>query len=141
MLNQIKEKFQQVSEIVIEQAGTIGETAKEKSLQLIEEWLMVFPKIESYGLNITSFGIGVAISPSLEVELTGEAQDFSKERVKQILKDNKGSTPITSVFKTIQMTRDFHDKIGADCNDKLIVKVWVKIPPVVKVFLGEPSIQ
>jgi hypothetical protein len=141
VLNQLKHKFQQVSDIVLEQAGNLGETAKEKSLLLIKEWLQVFPILEAYGLKITSFGIGVGISPSLEVELKGSQDNFTKEKIKRILIEHKGNTPITSVFKTIQMTRDFHDKISDKHSDVIIVKVFVKIPPLVKVFLGEPAIQ
>ena len=140
MIDQLKEKLKQLSDTISEQASNLGESAKEKSYQLIEDWVTVFPKLEAYGLLITSFGMGMGLSPSLEVEMRGKVTDFSKDRIQAILAEYPLNRPINTVFKAIRTTIDLHDRIGATCPDPLIVKVKVQIPPEVKVFLGTPIV-
>ena len=72
MIDKIKKALQDATEMVKEQTSSLSEGAKEKTYQLIEEWLQIFPKLEIYGLEVTSFGLSVAISPALEVELVGD---------------------------------------------------------------------
>ena len=136
MIDQLKQKLQQLSDTLAEQATNLGDSAKEKTFGLMEDWVQVFPKLEAYGLLITSFGLSMGLSPALEVEMRGQITNFSEEKLNAILADNKDNRPITSVFKAIQMTVDLHNKIGATCPDPLLVKVKVKIPPEVQVFLG-----
>ncbi len=140
MIDQLLERLQQLSDVVADQANNFGESTKEKGYQLIEDWITVFPKLEANGLLITSFGMGMGLSPSLEVEMRGKMADFSKEKIDTILAENKLNRPINTVFKAIQTTIDLHDKIGATCPDPLIVKVKVQIPPEVRVILGTPIV-
>lgn len=141
MIDKIKQALQEAGDLLKEQAGAFGEGAKEKSYQLIEEWLKVFPKLEMYGLEITSFALSVALSPSLEVELAGKHEKFTKQRLQQIIDENKGNTTLLSVFNTIKTTYGFHRRIYATLREPLIVKIRIKIPPEIKVFIGEPIIQ
>ncbi|MCB0376457.1 MAG: hypothetical protein KDD04_11105, partial [Sinomicrobium sp.] len=91
MIDKIKKALQDAGEAIKDQTTSFSEGAKEKTYQLIDEWLMIFPKLEIYGLEITSFGLHVAISPSLEAELVGDHKKFTPERIQQILEENKGS--------------------------------------------------
>jgi len=97
--------------------------------------------LEEYGFKITSFGLGVAISPSLEVEMEGAAEKFSLERIKEMLEENKDSTSLSSVLRTIKMTYETHAKISSQEYDVVLVKVLVKITPEIKVVLGEPKLH
>lgn len=141
MIDKLKETFAQASEIIKEQTSNIGDAAKEKSQKLIDDWLRVFRRLEEYGFKITSFGLGVAISPSLEVELEGEADTFSLERVNELLEENKDSSSLTTVFRTLKTTYELHGKISSQKYDVVLVKVIVKIAPEVKVVLGEPKLH
>lgn len=152
MIDKLKETLNQASEILKEQTNNIGEVikegsstfseaAKEKSQKLIDDWLQVFRRLEEYGFKITSFGLGVALSPSLEVELEGSAEEFSLERIEQLLEENQDSTSLTSVFRTIKMTYETHGKISSQKYDLVLVKVLVKIAPEIKVVLGEPKLH
>lgn len=141
MIDKLKKALHEASEMVREQAATFGEGAKEKSYQLIEEWLLVFPKLEMHGLEITSFALGVALSPSLEVELKGKHEDFTKEKLEHILADTKGSTALSSVFQTINTAYKLHRRTLANLNDPLIVKIRIRISPEIKVFIGKPLIE
>lgn len=141
MLEKILRTLQDASESIVQQASSFGDNAKEKSYQLIDEWLQIFPKLEVYGLEITSLALGVAISPSLEVELKGKHEQFTTEYVQQILDENRSSTAITSVFTTIKTTYALHRKIYATMREPLIVKIRIKLSPEIKVFIGEPIIQ
>lgn len=141
MIDKLKETLSQASEIIKEQTSNIGEAAKEKSQKLIDDWLRVFRRLEEYGFKITSFGLGVAISPSLEVELEGSTKDFNLERIKVLLEENKDSTSLSSVFRTIKTTYELHNKISSQEYETILIKVMVKIAPEIKVVLGEPKLH
>lgn len=141
MIDKIKQTIKELSEAVQEQASTFGAGAKEKSYEIIEDWLQIFPKLELYKLKITSFSLGVAISPSLEVELVGDHKDFTPERLQEILAETKGSTGLHLVFNTIKTAYSLHRRTYAILSDPLIVKIKIRISPEVRVFIGEPLIQ
>lgn len=141
MIDKIKKALQEAGDAIKEQTSQISEGAKEKTYQLIEEWLKIFPKLEIYGLQITSFGLHVAISPALEVELVGEHKKFTTERIQQILAENKDSAALTSVFTTIKTAYSLHRKTYADLRDPLIVKIRVRISPEINVIIGEPLVM
>ena len=98
------------------------------------------PKFEEMGFEITSFAVGISISPILEVEMTAEHGQFSMERIEEILEENKISTPISLVFNTIKTTYNLHAKAECSLKEPLIVKIRVKMPPEIKVFLGMPKL-
>ena len=141
MLDKIKKTLQEASDMMREQASQIGDSAKEKSYQLIEEWLESIPKLEAAGLEVTSFALGVAISPSVEVELKGKNEDFPPHRIAQILAQHPSNTVVQSVFSTIKMTYNFHRKVNAPIKNPMIVKIRIKLAPEIQVFIGEPIIQ
>lgn len=141
MMDRLKKTLQEATELLRDQAANLGEGAKEKSYQVIEEWLQVFPKLEVYGLEITSFALSVAISPALEVEMLGKHEDFTEERIKRILQDNRSSPAIVSVMNTIKTTYALHRKIYANLRDPLIVKIRIRLSPEIKVYIGKPIIE
>lgn len=141
MIDRISRVLQDVTENIRQQTAQMGEGAKEKTYQLIEEWLQIFPKLEVSGLRITSFSLGVALSPSLEVELVGKHEDFRPERLQQLLEQYRDSTALTTVFTAIKTAYNFHRRIYADLRDPLVVKIRVRLSPEVRVIIGEPLIQ
>ncbi len=141
MIDKLKKTFQEASELLKQQASALGEGAKEKSYQLIEEWLQIFPRLEVYGLEMTSFALSVAISPALEVEFKGRHEDFPADRINEILTENRRSPALLSVFNTIKTTYGLHRRVYGSLNDPLIVKIKIKISPEIKVYLGQPLIE
>ncbi|MCB9276217.1 MAG: hypothetical protein H6564_19400 [Lewinellaceae bacterium] len=141
MIDKLKKAFQETADTLREQAAAFGEGAKEKGFQLIEEWLLIFPKLELYGLEVTSFALGVALSPSLDVELKGKHEDFSRERLEQILAETKSSAALTSVFQTIRTAYMLHRRTMANLNSPLIVKVRIRLSPEIKVYIGKPLVE
>ncbi len=141
MFDKLLRTLQDASEAIMDQANSLGDNAKEKSYKLIDEWLQVFPKLEVYGLEVTSLALGVAISPSLEVELKGKHEQFTPDYVQKILDENRSSAAITSVFTTIKTTYTLHRRIYATLREPLVVKIRIKLSPEIKVYIGEPIIQ
>ncbi|MFN4144285.1 MAG: hypothetical protein ACK4GN_00560 [Runella sp.] len=138
----LKEQANQLSAAVKEQANLLGDSVKEKAYSMIEDWLAIFPKLESYGLNITSFGLKMGLNPTLEVELQGNSKGFTPEKVTLMLQENKGNNALTMVFKAIKTAYDWHAKTGSHCHFKSIfLKVSVCITPEVMVYLGEPKLM
>lgn len=141
MIDRFKQAINDATETLRQQAAQFGEGAKEKSFQLIEEWLTVFPKLEIYGLEIRSFALSVAISPALEVELVGHHEDFRPERLDEIIKETRKNAALVSVFTTIRTTYNLHRRTYANLNDPLVVKIRVRLSPEIKVYLGKPLIE
>ena len=141
MIDKIVKALQDASEQLRAQTAGFGESAKERTYEIIEEWLKIFPKLEIYGLRITSSQLGVAISPSLEVELVGKHADFSQERLQQILDENKGSAAMTTVFTTIKTAYSFHRRMYADLREPLVVKIRIRLSPEIQVIIGDPLVQ
>ncbi len=141
MIDKIKQTIKEMTDAIQEQAAVLGESAKEKGYQVIEEWLQIFPQLELYKLEITSFALGVAISPSLEVELVGKHEDFSVERLQQIIAETPKNTGLSLVFNTIKMAYAMHRKTYATLRDPLVIKIRIKLSPEVRVFIGAPMLQ
>lgn len=141
MIDKIQKALHEATEAIKAQASNIGDSAKEKTYRLIEEWLKIFPKLEIYGLEMTSFSLGVALSPSLEVELKGEHENFSAERLDEIIAENRSTTGVYSVFNTIRMTYNLHRRTYANLEDPLIVKIRIRLSPEIKVYIGKPIIE
>ncbi|OAV45676.1 hypothetical protein [Lewinella sp. 4G2] len=122
-------------------AGSVTDGAREKSLALIEDWLEIFPQLGEYGLEITSFSMGLALSPSLNVELLGKHEDWDDEAITERIKQHKGETSITMVLSTIRTAYRLQRKTKAPLRDPLILKIIVKVPPEVRVVLGQPVLE
>jgi hypothetical protein len=139
MSEAIKEKTGNVTDAIKEQATNVTDAFKEKTYNLIEDWLKIFPNLESHGLKINSFGLSVGISPSLDVELRGKANTFTIGKLELLIEENKGNQPLTTVFKAIKMTYEMHKRTGTKGDfNAILIQLSVKITPEVKVYLGTP---
>lgn len=138
----VKEQATQLTDSVKEQANLMTSAVKEKAYGLIEDWLEIFPQLESYGLKITSFGLKMGINPMLEVELQGNSNAFTSDKVAKMLEDNKNNNALSTIFKAIKTAFDWHAKTGSDRHFKSIfLKISVSITPEVMVYLGEPKLM
>lgn len=122
-------------------ADSVGEGARGKTNQIIEDWLHIFPQLAEYGLAITSFSMGLAISPSLNVELLGSHADWEEAAIQQRLAAHKGETAITMVLTTIRTAYRLQKQTKAELRDPLILKIIIKITPEVRVVLGQPVLE
>lgn len=138
MIDQIWTSIQQAASGL---AGTVGEGTREKTNQIIEDWLKIFPQLEIYGLAINSFSLSVALSPSLQAELVGKHEDWTFERIEELLSKHRGQTAITTVLTTIRTAYRLHQKTLANRRDPLILKISVKLSPEVRVVIGEPLLD
>jgi hypothetical protein len=141
MFDKIKESIQQAGEMIKEQAASLGDAAKEKGYQLIEQWIVIIPKLEELGLKVNFFSVGLSINPTLEVELSGNPADFSPARIQHIISNNTTNTPMTLLFKTMLMTYAFHQKASLPVIPPLQVKISVRLSPEIKVSFGNQSIS
>lgn len=139
MLDKIKKTITDAGEAIKEQATTVSDSLKEKTYALIEDWVTIFPTLESHGLKIMSFGLCVGLNPTLDVELRGKPSAFTTESLELLIEENKGNQPLTTVFRAIKTTYEWHKKTGAKGSfNSILLKLSVKITPEVKVYLGTP---
>lgn len=123
------------------QAASIGEGAREKSNQVVEEWLQIFTRLEHYHLKMNSFSVALGFSPGLEAELQGTHADFAPERLDQILKACKGSPGLLSVFTTVKTAYALHTKAKLPLVEPLIIRIRIRLTPEISVFIGKPLIE
>lgn len=141
MIDKIIKNFQEASEVIKEKASALSQDAKDKTSKLMDEWLGVFPELISYGFKMTSFGVGFAISPSIDVELTGETAEFTVERLSKLIEQNQGKKTLTSVLSSIKSTLALYDRMDLPLKTPIILKIKVKITPEIKVYLGTPLLM
>lgn len=123
-----------------DKAAGAGQAAWDKTLQAIEKWLEEFPRLEAYGLRVSNFGFVVGISPALEVELQGEHADFPADRLTAILAENKSTSLVGMIFKTVRTAYRLHAKIAKVPSEQLTVRLRLAIAPEISVFLGKPRV-
>lgn len=140
MKHEIQKAFSQITATLRETMTDLGDSAKEKTIAIIESWLEVFPELESMGLEITSFGVNLALSPSLEVELSGPAGLFDHGRLEEYRKRYEGQSHVSTVLRAILTTKQMYHKLGKKSSDEIFLKIKVKVPPEVGVYFGRPSI-
>ena len=138
MINKFKETIQQAGGVLKEQALSLGDAAKAKGSSIVNEWIANIPGMEKQGLKVTYFSLGVSISPVLEVELQGQASDFSIEKINEILTEVKGSTPLTLVFNSVKTAAQLYERAELVPIDPLTVRIRVRISPEIKVSYGIP---
>ena len=120
-----------------EKAVGVGQNAVDSTVEAIERWLEEFPKIESYGLKISSFSFIMRLSPSLDVEMRGKHAAFSRERLDEIIAENKSTSLTGMVFTAIRTAYRLHGKIASKPQDPIIVKIRLSLSPEISVFIGE----
>ncbi len=140
MKQELQKAFSQITNTLKETITDISDSAKEKTISIIETWLDVFPELESMGLEITSFGVNLAISPSLEVELSGPAGLFDHGRLEGYREKYKENIHVTTVLRAILTSKQMYHKLGKKNTDEIFLKIKVKVPPEVGVYFGKPAI-
>jgi hypothetical protein len=140
MKQEIQKAFSQITGTLKETITDLSDSAKEKTIAIIETWLDVFPELESMGLEITSFGVNLAISPSLEVELSGPAGLFDQGRLDAYREKYTGNSHVSTVLRAILTTKQMYHKLGKKTSDEIFLKIKVKVPPEVGVYFGKPAI-
>ncbi len=122
-------------------AESVGEGTRDKTMAVIENWLTIFPQLAVYGLEITSFSMALAISPSLNVELLGRHADWRMDALKERMSFHKGEAALQTVFTAIRTTYQLQAKTQAPLRDPLILKIIIRINPEVRVVLGQPVLE
>ncbi|MBX2929168.1 MAG: hypothetical protein KF852_15135 [Saprospiraceae bacterium] len=139
MLDKIWQALHDATGMLKDQASTLGHGAREKSQEVIEEWLAVFPRLEAYGFHVNSFSLGVSINPSLEAELRAPHEAFPPERIEEYLKETQTSTALQMVFTTVKSAYTLYRKAKLPLRGELIVRLRIRISPEIRVVIGSPA--
>ena len=141
MMDKIQDTYAQLTNTIAESLNNMKVSAKKKSQAFVEEWLKIIPEFETMGLDMTSFGVSLALSPALEVELTGPSDLFTEEKLDELSEKHKENSYVMLVLKTIRTTRKMHKKLGqGDVDETIYIQIRVKVPPEVRVYFGRPVI-
>jgi hypothetical protein len=140
MLKNIIKTLQDTGDLVKEKAGELNESAKEKIMSGIEDWIEILPKIKALGFETTAFGISMSISPCLNVELKGKTADFTEEKIKEYLEMFKTDKTLKLFLSVLKTTIVLHKKSKAELKEDIFVRIDVKLSPEIKVYIGQPCI-
>jgi hypothetical protein len=140
MLKNIIKTLQDTGDLVKEKAGELNESAKEKIMSGIEDWIEILPKIKALGFETTAFGISMSISPCLNVELKGKTADFTEEKIKEYLEMFKTEKTLKLFLSVLKTTIVLHKKSKAELKEDIFVRIDVKLSPEIKVYIGQPCI-
>lgn len=140
-LNTILESAKAKGSALKEKAAAGGQEAMAKMIGAMDKWLVEFPHIESYGLEVKNFMLNMSLSPSIEMELVGTCAAFPPTRLTEIMQENKPSSLTYMIMKAIHTTYQLHDKVTQYIEDPLIIKIRISLSPEISVFLGQPRIS
>jgi len=140
MFNDILKKLQDTGDLVMDKASEFNDAAKDKMLNVIEDWVAIIPTLEALGFKLTSFGISMSISPCLLAELHGKTEDFTIERITKLIQENKDEKALKFLLGVIKTTLQMHARTRIAPKNDLIVRMEVKLSPEIKVFIGRPEL-
>jgi poly-D-alanine transfer protein DltD len=149
MFKDILKSIQETSEMVMEKATELNETAKEKikeakdqtkekAFGIIEEWVEMVPQLTQMGLELTSFGVSMSISPRLLIELKGDPKLFTKERIANLALKHEEDRSIKLFLKVLDSSLSLHQKTKQNLPEDMYVRIEVKLSPEINVFIGKP---
>ncbi len=139
MFDKIKQTITTAGETIKEQATNLSEAAKEKWMGIIDAWISTLPKLEAYGFKVSYFSVSMSLNPTLEVELQSEIDAFPMGRIEAILAENPTSSPVNIVFTAIKNALKMYQSARIGPHSQLIVKIYVRLSPEVKVSFGKPA--
>ena len=137
MIDKVKKTILQAGDLLKEQAGNLGDTALDRLIDIFEDWAEVFPDLVTYGFSLVNFSLSVGLSPGMTIFMSGKTEDFSEERLKELLEENAGNKTMLSVLKTVQTTTSLYEKTTLEPCENMYLKIVIGIPPEIKVTFGE----
>ncbi len=137
-MDQLKNKVLESINKLKEQVNQIGENTKEKSIELVENWVQTIPILESEGLELKSFTAGLSISPSAQFELIGKSDDYTLKHIDSLLQKYKGKTILSAIFNTMRLSRRLYDKLERPILEPLVLRINARISPEIQVQFGLP---
>ncbi|HMX41138.1 MAG TPA: hypothetical protein PK971_05370 [Saprospiraceae bacterium] len=123
-----------------EKAAGVGQSAVEGTLEAIERWLEEIPRIEGYGLKVSSFTFVMRLSPSLDIEMRGKQADFSAARLDHIVAQQKTASLSGMVFTAMRTAYRLHSKVALAPHEDVVVKMRLSLSPEISVIIGERSV-
>lgn len=138
MIEKIKNSFNRTGELIKEQAAALGDAAKQKGYNLINDWISILPKLKEYGLETSFFSLSVSLNPTLEMELTGDASKFDVVYLDELIEETKSVTTLNLVFSSIKTTQQLFNNTTHETLNPLTVRIRVRLSPEIRVSYGEP---
>lgn len=140
MFQKITSGLSDAKDAIKEGANKIGDAARDKAMSVVDDWVAVLPKLEELGFEVTSFGITMSITPAMEVELEGKAEDFPLERLDELMKETQTGGLVNMFLGAVRTTVKLHERAGVDVGKPFYIKLNVTLSPEIRVFIGQPSL-
>lgn len=137
-MDKLFQTFQQAKDAVKEQAAHMGDSAKEKARQTIEDWVNIIPRLADQGLRLEFFSLEASINPTLTFEMHADYNEFPLERLDQLSAQWRSQTPVFLVFSTMKATLAMYQRTNLPLKNPLVVRISVKLAPEIQVSFGEP---
>lgn len=136
MFQNFKDKAENLTEQIQEQATEVSAAAQEKLDELLDEYKRILPTIEQLGLSVKSFNIEAGVLPQIETSLVGSVDDLNNEAVEKIIAENEDNKLLTTVLRAILMAKRCHERLEdayISILKDMIIDIKLGIPPKVSV--------
>jgi hypothetical protein len=86
-------------------AEGLGELAQGK----VKDWLVEFKKattvLETFGLTVSKFSIGMGALPEIHASLVGSIENIREDRLRAMIDEHKSDELLVSLLKALSWTR------------------------------------
>ena len=88
----------------------LTDSAKEKSINFMNDLLALPPIIDKIGFNTTEIAISIGLPPDVTFEFE-KAEDVSAEEREAILEQHKDKPMLATIVKTLLIAESYHQKL------------------------------
>ena len=98
----------------------------------MEEWLAEFKKattvLETFGLTVSKFSVGMGALPEIHASLSGSIEDIHEDRLQAMIDAHKSEDLLVSLLKTLIWTRWGWERMEVKLTG-VTVNVTLGVPP------------
>lgn len=141
MLEKLFEALSAATSVIRDSAASVGQSARDKTQEVIEDWLKVLPRLEAYGFRTAQFTLSVSINPMLDAELRAPHEAFPPERIEQYLEETRQHAALQLVFSTVKSAYGLYRKAELPLRGELTLRLRIRISPEIRVTIGAPSAE
>lgn len=132
----VKDKAQELSGQLQEQATEIASAAQEQFNALLDEYKKVLPVAESLGLSVGSFEVRMGVLPEVRTSLVGLLEKINNESVQKLIAENQKNKLLVLILNSLLVTKELQQRLNISNLQGIVVDIKLGVPPNVSVHLA-----
>ena len=111
--------------------------AKEKFDHMLAEFNAALPVLETMGLSLKDFQMGMGIIPEIQAKLVGSLEDIKEDKIDSMVEQYQDNKTLTTVLKALKMAAGIRKRIDGIPFTGIEVGLKLGLPPNVSVGFVE----